>query len=79
MPRDCIYTNLEFRQIPPHRASPSAVLTGLLTTLVDQVREWRARVRSRHLLQRLDERMLRDVGLSRADVARECGKHFWQH
>jgi uncharacterized protein YjiS (DUF1127 family) len=30
------------------------------------------------LLQQLDDRMLRDVGLSRSDADRECAKHFWQ-
>jgi uncharacterized protein YjiS (DUF1127 family) len=30
------------------------------------------------LLLQLDDRMLRDVGLSRSDVDRECNKHFWQ-
>jgi uncharacterized protein YjiS (DUF1127 family) len=30
------------------------------------------------LLLQLDDRMLRDVGLSRSDVDRECAEHFWQ-
>jgi len=30
------------------------------------------------LLLQLDDRMLRDVGLSRSDVDGECAKHFWQ-
>jgi uncharacterized protein YjiS (DUF1127 family) len=30
------------------------------------------------LLLQLDDRMLRDVGLTRLDVDRECAKHFWQ-
>jgi uncharacterized protein YjiS (DUF1127 family) len=30
------------------------------------------------LLRQLDDRMLRDVGLSGSDVERECAKHFWQ-
>jgi uncharacterized protein YjiS (DUF1127 family) len=30
------------------------------------------------LLLELDDRMLRDVGLNRSDVDRECTKHFWQ-
>ena len=47
---------------------------NLLTRFLD----WRERARGRHLLRQLDDRMLRDVGLSRSDVDRECAKHFWQ-
>jgi uncharacterized protein YjiS (DUF1127 family) len=49
-----------------------------MAKLMGQLGEWRERARSRHLLQQLDDRMLCDVGLSRADVARECAKNFWQ-
>jgi uncharacterized protein YjiS (DUF1127 family) len=45
---------------------------------MSKVVQWQERARSRHLLQQLDDRMLRDVGLSRCDVDRECAKHFWQ-
>jgi uncharacterized protein YjiS (DUF1127 family) len=68
--------------------SPSTVLRSAVSPptasgrpmgkLMGYFAEWRARARSRHLLQQLDDRMLRDVGLSRADVARECAKNFWQ-
>lgn len=44
---------------------------------VDLVFEWHARATERHVLRSLDDRMLRDVGLSRADVERELGKPFW--
>ena len=53
-------------------------LPRLAMNVLRRVREWRERARSRHLLQQLDDRMLRDVGLSRSDVDRECAKHFWQ-
>jgi uncharacterized protein YjiS (DUF1127 family) len=56
----------------------SAASPRSLTHLVSQVVQWQERVRSRHLLRQLDDRMLRDVGLSRCDVDRECAKHFWQ-
>lgn len=39
---------------------------------------WQARVESRRHLAELDDRMLADVGLSRADVAPEVAKSFWQ-
>jgi uncharacterized protein YjiS (DUF1127 family) len=38
---------------------------------------WRERRRARQMLLALDERMLADIGLSRADVEAECGKPFW--
>jgi uncharacterized protein YjiS (DUF1127 family) len=55
-----------------------AVSPRLPTNLASQVVLWQERARSRRLLQQLDNRMLRDVGLSRCDVDRECAKHFWQ-
>jgi uncharacterized protein YjiS (DUF1127 family) len=44
--------------------------TGLLV--------WQERQRDRHRLASLDDRLLRDVGLSRADVEGEISKRFWQ-
>jgi uncharacterized protein YjiS (DUF1127 family) len=40
--------------------------------------EWRQFRRSRAELAKLDERMLRDIGLTRADVWREINKPFWR-
>jgi uncharacterized protein YjiS (DUF1127 family) len=44
---------------------------------LDLVFEWRSRASERHVLRSLDDRMLRDVGLSRADIERELRKPFW--
>ncbi len=38
---------------------------------------WQERDRQRHALAQLDARMLKDVGLSRAEVALELRKPFW--
>lgn len=35
------------------------------------------RYRQRQALAKLDERLLADIGLGRADVARECAKSWW--
>jgi uncharacterized protein YjiS (DUF1127 family) len=40
--------------------------------------EWRRRMRSRHKLERLSERDLADMGLTRPDVANEMQKPFWE-
>jgi uncharacterized protein YjiS (DUF1127 family) len=39
---------------------------------------WLARARSRRALLHLDDRMLRDIGLCRADARAEAAKHFWR-
>lgn len=39
---------------------------------------WLERSRSRRELVQMDERMLKDIGLSRSDSIVEGGKHFWQ-
>ena len=40
--------------------------------------EWRRRSRDRAELAALDDRALRDIGVSRADVWREINKPFWR-
>ncbi len=40
---------------------------------------WGARSRERQQLSELNDRMLEDIGLTRAQVAVEVGKYFWQH
>ncbi len=39
---------------------------------------WQERAAQRRRLEGMSDRMLRDIGLSRADVARECVKPFWR-
>ena len=46
--------------------------------IVALVREWLRRSRTRHDIADLDERLLRDIGLTRIDAAVESSKHFWQ-
>jgi uncharacterized protein YjiS (DUF1127 family) len=58
---------------------------GVLT-LVDAALElafttsltWHRRLKDRIALQSLDDHMLRDIGLSRADIEREATKPFWK-
>jgi uncharacterized protein YjiS (DUF1127 family) len=39
---------------------------------------WIERRRQRRALAGLDDHVLRDIGITRVDVARECGKPFWR-
>lgn len=50
-----------------------AISGGLVTAL-----DWHERARQRRTLSELDDRMLRDLGLTRSDVYKECRKHFWE-
>jgi uncharacterized protein YjiS (DUF1127 family) len=45
---------------------------------VDLVLSWHERARQRRHLRSLGDYMLRDIGLSRADVEGEAGKPFWR-
>ena len=45
---------------------------------VDLVLTWHERARQRRQLECLSDHMLRDIGLTRADVLAEATKRFWQ-
>jgi len=46
--------------------------------VVDTLAIWGSRSRERQQLSELSDRMLEDIGLTRAQVAAEVGKYFWQ-
>jgi len=46
--------------------------------LMATLRLWRQRKRTRMLLAAFDDRMLKDIGVSPADVRREASKPFWR-
>lgn len=46
--------------------------------LFDRLAVWFERSRQRRALAKLDDRMLRDIGVSRADANREAEKPFWR-
>ena len=56
------------------RYGPPSVAQRVLWTLCD----WRRRARDRSQLAQLDDRMLRDIGLTRADAEFLSNKPFWQ-
>ena len=41
------------------------------------IKRWIERTRQRRALGALDDAMLRDIGITRVDAARECEKPFW--
>ena len=44
----------------------------------DLLLTWQQRARDRRQLESLSDHMLRDIGLSRADVLAEASKPFWR-
>ena len=49
-----------------------------LRQAVDLLLTWQHRARDRQQLQSLSDHMLRDIGLTRADVFAEASKPFWR-
>lgn len=45
---------------------------------LDLLQGWQERAKQRRQLAALDDRMLRDIGVSTADVEQETWKWFWQ-
>ena len=60
------------------RAAPLRGATVLLRAVAAALWRCYERRRQRLLLAGLDDRALRDLGLTRAAVDRECAKSFWQ-
>jgi uncharacterized protein YjiS (DUF1127 family) len=67
---------LSGRTEPPWRGAVAAVRRRL-SPILYTAWLWHERARQRRHLQHLSEHMLRDLGLSRADVHAEADKPFW--
>jgi len=59
-------------------ATAVAAVDSATAPVVTQLFTWLRRARDRQALLRLDEHMLHDIGLSRADVDHEASKPFWR-
>ncbi len=49
-----------------------------IVRLFELLIEWQDRERQRHHLRELNDHLLRDMGISRADVEYEASKPFWK-
>ena len=61
----------------PTAASFGEILLEAATRAVRTLLTWQERDRQRRALAQLDARMLKDIGLSRAEVDLELRKPFW--
>jgi uncharacterized protein YjiS (DUF1127 family) len=57
---------------------PSFSLPDAVHQAAALLARWRRRVADRRSLARLDDFMLRDIGLARAEVEMEVSKPFWR-
>ena len=60
------------------RAASRRVVARGFERAASLLREWRRRRRDRALLASLDDRMLRDIGVSRGEIWEEINKPFWR-
>jgi len=70
-----MHTIADTRPAPPEPVNSSQTLW---LRLFLAFYAWLERARERHALSELDDRMLKDIGLARADITRETDKLFWQ-
>lgn len=61
------------RIVPLGRWTPGRIGGVLLNAVL----RWQDRANQRHRLRMMSDAMLKDLGLSRADVDREASKPFW--
>jgi uncharacterized protein YjiS (DUF1127 family) len=63
---------------PVDHEEPASRFATTIVAAVRMVVSWTERARQRRALLSLDEAMLKDIGLSRADVMREYDKPIWR-
>lgn len=53
------------------------VFTSLLSRMIEALYSWQTRASERHQLMTMDDRMLKDIGISRSQADEEARKPFW--
>ncbi|HEX6978028.1 MAG TPA: DUF1127 domain-containing protein [Alphaproteobacteria bacterium] len=68
----------DLSRTPPRLAALLHKLHAVILRGAIAVCTWQARATERAHLAELSDRLLKDVGLSRADIEREVQKPFWE-
>lgn len=76
--------NQNFRLIEDIEISSAAYravdrVENFFVAITDTISTWSMRARNRKMLAQMDDRLLKDIGLTRSDVEAEISKHFWQN
>lgn len=53
-------------------------LKGIIMTVVETLKTWKERSEQRRQLVNLDDRMLKDIGISRSQAVNEFHKKVWE-
>lgn len=56
----------------------ATIVTRAICTAAEATQPWYYRWRQRQALMRLDDHLLKDIGVSRADAEQEGTKPFWK-
>jgi uncharacterized protein YjiS (DUF1127 family) len=70
--------HLDVKRMALSRRETAPVFGGTIVAVVDRMQTWLDRARQRRALAQLDDRLLRDIGITRYDVLYEAGKPFWR-
>ncbi|WP_181295132.1 DUF1127 domain-containing protein [Pseudomonas sp. Q2-TVG4-2] len=70
-------SHVEFLKTGHPLANRSTLLTTLLRKSWQQASRWHTLYRQRQQLAALSDEMLKDLGLSRADIETEANRPFW--
>ena len=73
-------TRTECLDCPPAPASfaPARGIGAFFATILSRLAEWQERAEQRAHLAGMDDRMLKDIGISAVDAAHESDKPFWK-
>lgn len=77
---ECIETNSPAlpRSADQGKTASRVTVWTVAARAVTLLLTWQRRVVERNHLRMMDDRMLHDIGLSRADLEGEAGKPFWR-
>jgi uncharacterized protein YjiS (DUF1127 family) len=64
--------------VQQHPRTLGTAVEDAVIRLFDELLGWHERARSRRMLAELDDRMLHDIGINRADVSSEVSRPFWR-
>lgn len=77
-----MHTIVNAERSPDRASAPegqtSTAIGSWAASLLRHIVSWPERARQRRALLALDNWVLKDIGLSRADAMQECDKPFWQ-